>query len=147
MEAYFRRLHDPDPAIRLQAARDFHDWEWALFTVVGDESPSAQWLDPTFQLARARIVTHYFRHQAWLENDHILHHVKRLMGIPGILIHGRLDVGSPLASAWELAQAWPDSELIIVSGAGHSIATQGWTRPSFQPHGALALFKSGTIHS
>ena len=35
-------------------------------------------------------------------------------------MHGRLDVGSPLVSAWELAQAWPDSELIVVQGAGHS---------------------------
>jgi proline iminopeptidase len=41
------------------------------------------------------------------------------------MVHGRLDVGSPLVSAWELAQAWPDSELVIVRGAGHSTADPG----------------------
>jgi proline iminopeptidase len=30
-----------------------------------------------------------------------------------------LDLGSPPAAAWELAQAWPDAELELV-GEGHS---------------------------
>ena len=34
-------------------------------------------------------------------------------------IHGRLDLGSPLETAWRLNRAWPGSELQIVSGAGH----------------------------
>ena len=48
-----------------------------------------------------------------------------LAGIPGIMVHGRLDVGSPLLSAWELAQAWPEGELVIVPGAGHSTSDPG----------------------
>ena len=48
-----------------------------------------------------------------------------LAHIPGILIHGRLDLGSPLVTAWELAQAWPNSELVIVSGAGHAATDPG----------------------
>ena len=36
------------------------------------------------------------------------------------MVHGRLDLGSPLATAWELARAWPDGELVVVGGAGHS---------------------------
>lgn len=28
-------------------------------------------------------------------------------------------MGSPLHTAWELARAWPDAELIVVSDAGH----------------------------
>jgi proline iminopeptidase len=45
--------------------------------------------------------------------------------IPGILVHERLDLGSPLVTAWELAQAWPNSELVIVSGAGHASTDPG----------------------
>jgi len=36
-----------------------------------------------------------------------------------VLVHGRLDLGSPLHSAWDLARAWPGSELVVVEGAGH----------------------------
>jgi len=42
----------------------------------------------------------------------------RLSGIPGVLAHGRLDLGGPPDTAWELAQAWPDAELHLVGG-GH----------------------------
>jgi proline iminopeptidase len=48
-----------------------------------------------------------------------------LAGIPGVLIHGRLDLDAPLITAWELNQAWPDSELILVRGAGHSSSDPG----------------------
>ncbi len=42
-----------------------------------------------------------------------------LAGIPGVLIHGRLDVSGPLDTAWELARTWPDAELVAVRDAGH----------------------------
>jgi proline iminopeptidase len=54
-----------------------------------------------------------------------LRHASTLADIPGILVHGRLDLGSPLVTAWELAQAWPNSELVIVRGAGHSSTDPG----------------------
>ena len=44
----------------------------------------------------------------------------RLAGIRGVLIHGRLDIGSPVTTAWELARAWPDAELVIVDDSGHT---------------------------
>jgi proline iminopeptidase len=125
VEAYFRLLHSADPDVRLKAARAFHDWEWALFTTGTPTPQSSRWRDPSFQLARGRIITHYFRHGAWLEEGILLAQAHHLAGIPGVMVQGRLDVGSPLQSAWELAQAWPDSELVIVGGAGHSTADPG----------------------
>jgi proline iminopeptidase len=67
-----------------------------------------------------RICTHYFANGAWLEEGALLRDAHRLDGIPGVLVHGRLDMGGPLHTAWELAQAWPDAELIAVSGSGHT---------------------------
>lgn len=126
VEDYHRLLHSPNAAVRAQAARAFHEWEWALFTVMEpDATPGDRWLDPRFQLARARMVTHYFRHGAWLEEGLLLREAHRLSGIPGVMVHGRMDVGSPLQAAWELAQAWPDGELVIVGGAGHSTNDAG----------------------
>jgi proline iminopeptidase len=43
----------------------------------------------------------------------------RLADIPGVLIHGRLDLSCPVATAWELARAWPGAELPIDDHSGH----------------------------
>lgn len=125
VEAYHRRLHDPDPAVRHKAAQDFHNWEAALMSIDPDAKPNPRWADPAFRLARARIVTHYFRHNAFLEDGVLLRNAGALASIPGVLVQGRLDLGSPLVTAWELAQAWPSSELVIVQGAGHSTSDPG----------------------
>ena len=39
--------------------------------------------------------------------------------ITGALMHGRFDLGSPLATAWELARAWPNAELVVIPDSGH----------------------------
>ena len=70
-------------------------------------------------VAFARLVTHYFSHAAWLEEDELLRNASRLAGIPGVLVHGRLDLAGPPDVAWLLAEAWPDAELHFVSG-GHT---------------------------
>jgi proline iminopeptidase len=123
--AYHRLLQDPDPTIHMRAAKDWCEWESALVSVDPEAKPDPRRLQPAFQLAFARIVTHYFHHNAWLEEGMLLLQASSLAHIPGILIHGRLDLGSPLVTAWELAQAWPNSELVIVSGAGHSSTDPG----------------------
>jgi proline iminopeptidase len=123
--AYYRLLQDPDPAIHMRAAKDWCTWESALVSVDPEATPEPRRLQPAFQLTFARIVTHYFHHNAWLEEGVLLRHASALAHIPGILIHGRLDLASPLVTAWELAQAWPNSELVIVSGAGHASTDPG----------------------
>ena len=90
-----------------------------------DAKPDPRRSQPTFQLAFARIVTHYFRNAAWLEDGILLRQAGSLAGISGIMVHGRLDLAGPLVTAWELAQVWPDGELVIVSGAGHASTDPG----------------------
>jgi proline iminopeptidase len=114
-----------DPAVHLKAARDWCEWEAALLSVDPAAKPDPRRSQPTFQLAFARIVTHYFRHNAWLEDGILLRNVSALAGIPGVMVHGRLDLGAPLVTAWELSQAWPDSELVIVDNAGHATTEPG----------------------
>ena len=123
--AYHRLLQDPDPAMHMKAAKDWCEWESALVSVDPEAKPDPRRLQPAFQLAFARIVTHYFHNNAWLEDGMLLRQASWLAHIPGILVHGRLDLGSPLVTAWELTQAWPKSELVIVSGAGHASTDPG----------------------
>lgn len=71
-------------------------------------------------LSRARICAHFFSHAAWLEEGVLLRNAGRLAGIPGTLIHGRLDIGSPLDTAWDLTRVWTDPELIVLTDTGHT---------------------------
>lgn len=118
--AYARLLDDPDPQVRFRAARDWHAWEDATVSLepLGPPNPYSD-RPPEAMLARARICAHYFANAAWLEEGALLRDAGRLAGIPGVLIHGRLDLGSPIDTAWALNRAWPDSELIVISDAGH----------------------------
>ncbi len=117
--AYYRLLDDPDPGVRERAARDWCAWEDAVVSLEEGHRPHPRYADPRFRMAFARIVTHYFHHRAWLEDGALLRDAGRLSGIPGVLVHGRLDLGGPPATAWELARAWPDAELHLVGG-GHT---------------------------
>jgi proline iminopeptidase len=117
--AYHRLLESPDPAVREKAARDWCDWEDAHVAVHADHRPDTRYDDPRFRMAFARLVTHYWVHAAFLEDGALLRDAGRLAGIPGVLVHGRVDLGSPLDAAWRLNQAWPGSELVVVDESGH----------------------------
>lgn len=127
VDAYRLLLGHPDPAVRERAARSWCEWEDAVVSPDPSIPPDPRYADPRFRMAFARIVTHYFAHDAWLEDGVLLRHAHRLRGIPGTMIHGRLDLGGPLVTAWELSQAWSDAELIVVNSAGHSTGDPGMT--------------------
>jgi proline iminopeptidase len=118
--AYHHLLNEqPDIARREQAARDWCAWEDAAMSLEEGWTPHPRYADPAFRITFARIVTHYFHHHAWLSDGQLLrdaHHIER---IPGVLVHGRLDLGSPSDVPWLLHQAWPGAELHFV-GAGHA---------------------------
>jgi proline iminopeptidase len=112
VDAYSRLLDDPDPALADHAAREWCAWEDAQMGV----PPSPRYEDPVFRLNFARLVTHYWRHAAWLEDGELLRGAPRLAGIPGVLVHGRRDVGSPADFAQALSRTW--GELVLVD-EGH----------------------------
>ena len=76
--------------------------------------------DPAFQLAIARVVTHYWANACFLADGQLLRDAGRLAGIPGVLVHGRYDVSGPLDTAWALHKAWAGSDLVVIGDAGHS---------------------------
>jgi proline iminopeptidase len=117
--AYDRLLNaHPDPAVRLQAARDWVAWEDALLSREARPVSATRWADEAYMIAFARLVTHYFANAAFLGEDELLRNAGRLAGIPGVLLHGRLDLSCPPDGAWALAKAWPGAELHLVGG-GH----------------------------
>ncbi|MDX3104708.1 prolyl aminopeptidase [Nonomuraea angiospora] len=115
--AYARLL--ADPSTREQAARDWCDWEDTHVSLDPQYQPDPRFQDPVFRMTFARLVTHYWGNDCFLpEKGDLVEQAHLLKGIPGVLIHGRLDVSGPLETAWELHKSWPGSEL-VVCGDGH----------------------------
>ena len=119
VDAYATLLFDPDPAVPANAAREWCAWEDAHISLTPGHVPNPRYEDPEFRLRFARLVTHYWRNAAFLEEDQLLRDAPTLNGIPGVLIHGRYDVSSPLETAWRLSQRWTTSQLHVLVDAGH----------------------------
>jgi proline iminopeptidase len=120
LAGYARLMEHPDPEARLRAARDWCAWEDAVLSQEEYGAPNPYGSRAAdAQVAFVRICSRYFSHHCWLEDDELFRNVARLAGIPGRLLHGRLDLGGPAINAWELSRVWPDAQLRIFGGSGH----------------------------
>ena len=126
--AYYRRLTDPDPAVRETAARAWSIWEGSTSCLRPNPDVLAHFAAPSVAVSLARIECHYFMHGSFLGPDQLLREAPRLAGIPGYIVHGRYDVVCPVEQAVALHQAWPSAKLQIVPDAGHSAAEPGIAR-------------------
>jgi proline iminopeptidase len=119
-DAYARLLESDHLQIREQATIAWCTWEDTHVAVL-DEGPAPRHFDdPRDRVAFARLVTHYWRHGCFLDEGQLLRNTTRLAGIPGTLVHGRLDLSSPIDVPWQLHKRWPDSQLVIVDRGGHA---------------------------
>lgn len=127
VEAYHRLLNNPDAVVRQRAATEWCTWESATLAWPPVPHLSPRFAEPGFALAFARLVTHYVRHHAWLEDGSLLRGAGALAGIPGIMVQGRFDFQAPIAWAWDLNRAWPRAGLVVIDTAGHAVNSEGIT--------------------
>jgi proline iminopeptidase len=119
VRTYHDLLSDPDAAVRAKAAEAWCLWESATPDWPPKTGLATRFRDPRYAVGFARIVTHYVRHNAWLEDGVLLRNATALADTPGVLINGRFDFQAPIANAWRLNEAWPRAELVIVDDSGH----------------------------
>ena len=127
LTAFYKRLTGENYAERISAAKAWACWEGETITIQGPSSRPKRFEEDDFADAFARIECHYFVNKGFFEKDGwLLEQVKlKLQDIPGIIVHGRYDVVTPLATAWALQKAWPAATLHVVPGAGHSSLEPG----------------------
>ena len=71
--------------------------------------------------AQARLTSHYSDRRAFFaSDDDLLSRVEAIRHIPCIAVQGGNDLVCPPVTAFELHEAWPEMELRIVPGSGHS---------------------------
>src|SRR6201996_597382 len=101
IEAYCRRVLDPDPAIHAPAARAWGETE----RILSEVSPSRDRLDfaalnPSRPLpATPFMETHYFQNDCFMTPDQLMNEAGRLADIPGIIVQGRYDLLCPPATS------------------------------------------------
>jgi len=126
VQAYYKRLTSPDPAVRSRAAKAWSVWEASTSKLFPDEQLKESFAGDAFAEAFARIECHYFTNRGFLEHpDQLLDNVNIMRRIPGVIVQGRYDVVCPLTSAWDLHRRWPEAELEIIPDAGHSAGEPG----------------------
>ena len=117
--AYLRLLQSSDPTVRERAAAAWCAWEDVHPSVAPGYRHDRRFDDPRFRLCFARLVTHYWSNGGFLEEGQLLDGVTRLAAIPAVLIHGKLDISSPVDIAWTLTRRWHAAELVVIDEAGH----------------------------
>jgi len=121
--AFYRRLTGSDEIAQMAAARAWACWEGRTLTLRPNPATVERFHENA--LAVARIECHYFMNDAFLETDQLLRDMPKIAHLPGVIVHGRYDVVTPLENAWQLHQAWPGSELNIIRDAGHAATEPG----------------------
>ena len=66
-----------------------------------------------------------FVNKGFMEENQLIRDVDKIRHIPAVIVQGRYDIVCPVISAWELAEAWPEADLRIVSDAGHAAFEPG----------------------
>jgi proline iminopeptidase len=126
LEAYYNLLIGEDSSKKIEAAKAWSTWEGSTVRLIQDKDFIGDFSDEKFAEAFARIECHYFMNNAWFDSDnHLIENVDKIRHIPAVIVHGRYDIICPVENAWELHQAWPESELHIIPDAGHSIFEEG----------------------
>ncbi len=125
--AFHRRLTGDDRTSRIEAARAWSRWEGETLSIKGPLTTPPRFNEDDFVDAFARIECHYFVNRGFFATDNWLLEqcAKKLKDIPGVIVHGRYDVVTPLSTAWALSKAWKKAELHIVPDAGHSSMEPG----------------------
>jgi proline iminopeptidase len=127
LDAYWRRILDPDPAVHGPAARAWHDTE----RILSEHAPGRTRLDPKSLNSTGALPStpfmeaHYFQNDCFMRPGQLLAEAGKLAGIPGIVVQGRYDFLCPPSTSHALAAAWPGAEVRIVEGAGHSLYDPG----------------------
>ena len=125
---YYRRIADPDPEVHMPAARAWSVYEGACATLLPSPETVAAFAEDTMALGLARLESHYFINGCFLEDGQLLRDLPRIRHLPAAIVQGRYDVICPLATAQELADAWPEATFEIVPDAGHSALEPGIKR-------------------
>jgi proline iminopeptidase len=121
LKAYHNHLTCGDELSRMSAAKSWSKWQVQCSTFKPNHKLLDHFAEPHLAIGLACIENFYFLNNCFLKENYILDNIDKVKNIDGYLIHGRYNVITPLENAWNLHQAWPQSQIYIVREAGHEV--------------------------
>lgn len=129
---YHDLLFDPDPVVHGPAGVAWTTWEAATSFLHYKPDAVADFADPSFALAFARIENHFFVNGGWFREGQLIEDAHKVRHLPGVIVQGAYDLCCPPVTAWDLHRAWPEARFELVH-AGHA---------SFEPAITDALIRA-----
>lgn len=124
MEAYHKRIENPDSRIHEPAALAFSKYDFMASFALPDPASLAMiselLKDQKAVAGCSQTLVHYGKNQFFLKENQLLNEISRISHLPAIIVQGRFDTVCRAKSAYLLHKAWPGSKLVLVQDGGHS---------------------------
>ena len=117
LQAYAELLNNDNELVRMKSAKTWSLWHRRCATI--NPLPSANAYDAgTMRLSR--LECYYFINKCFIKENQILNNMYKIKHLPGIIVHGRYDMITPVDNSYLLKRSWHNAELDIVRDAGHA---------------------------
>ncbi|MEE2769937.1 MAG: prolyl aminopeptidase [Pseudomonadota bacterium] len=100
--------------------------KWAIWEAINsgisvDQKTIDSFTEPKLAMSLARISTHYFANELFIEENFIINHLDPIREIKTTIVQGGLDLLCPPKAANTLANQLNNANLFILQDAGHSL--------------------------
>lgn len=111
------RVFGDDSELAKRAAQQWQAWGGQV--ALGNAFQYSEQAVSDQDLLQVQMELHYAKHGYFISENQILQNCAMLKELPTIIIHGQNDLTCPLEAGWQLHQALPDAEFIVLPNAGH----------------------------
>lgn len=125
LQAYVKRLFCDDPAIYMEAARNWSRYEGSCLFLEPQAQAIEEFESDAVSLGIGRLEAHYMLNAAFMEEDQLIKNIAKISHLPAVIVQGRYDVICPPVSAYRLHQAWPAAKYHVIGDAGHAAMEPG----------------------
>jgi proline iminopeptidase len=120
LAAFYRRLTNSDPLVHIPAARAWSVYEGSCSTLRPNSEAVRHFASDQAALGLARIEAHYLANEIFVLPNALIAGIDSIRHLPCVIVQGRYDAVCPIATADELARAWPGANYVVIPDAGHS---------------------------
>jgi len=119
VDTLHEKIFSNDENIQLEAAKTWSLWAGRVVThsLTGEYILEIENEDKLIN--EVKIEMHYAKNKYFIKENQILENISKIPDVPISIIHGRKDLTCLPASSWVVHQALINSQLNIVSDAGH----------------------------
>lgn len=119
LQSYHETLIGKNEIAAIAASKAWCLWELRLSTIDHHHIEMSHIEDAHQALCMAKISSHYFINNCFIEDNYILNNLSPVSDIPAIVLHGRYDMVCQLDNAYKMVQNWSNAQLQILPQAGH----------------------------